>query len=251
MRPPKILLLGGTADAMRLGEALARATCDAVYSIAGRTEGPNLPPLPHRVGGFGGVAGLIAYLQGQAITHVIDATHPFAAQMSRNAVVAARALALPLIALERAPWVAGPGDQWRFFTDIPAMAQALPDKVTRVFLAIGRQNLSDFSDHPHHHYLLRLVDSPGNLPLPNCQIVVSKGPFTTAGDLALMQAHGTELVIAKNAGGGAARAKLDAARALGLPVWLAERPALPARPRAETVDEVMIWLRDHPARLGV
>jgi precorrin-6A/cobalt-precorrin-6A reductase len=250
-RPPNILLLGGTADAMRLAQSLAEAGHLATYSIAGRTTAPSLPPLPHRIGGFGGVEGLLAYLRAEAITHVIDATPPFAAQMSQHAAQACTALDLPLIALERAPWIAGSGDNWRFFKNIPTMATALPLRQTRIFLAIGRQNLTDFADQPQHQYLLRLIDPPGELPLPYAQVVLSKGPFTLDGDLALMRAHGTQLVIAKNAGGEAARAKLDAARTLGLPVWLAERPQIPARDRAETGAQVMSWLTRHPARLGV
>lgn len=249
--PPKILLLGGTADALRMADALAQAGLAAVYSIAGRTEAPRLPDMAHRIGGFGGVEGLTQYLRAEKITHVIDATHPFAAQMSRHAVQATTALSLPLIALERAPWTAAPGDRWRFFNDIPAMAAALPTTPTRIFLAIGRQNLADFSACPQHNYLLRLVDAPGNLPLPNTTVVVSKGPFTPEGDLALMREHSTQMVIAKNAGGTAAQAKLDAARFLGLPVWLADRPALPPRQTANTPAEVIDWLAHHPARLGV
>ncbi len=250
-RAPKILLLGGTADAMRMAGALAQAGLAAIYSVAGRTEAPNLPALPHRRGGFGGTEGLTAYLKAEQITHVIDATHPFAAQMSRNAATACADLSLPLIALERAPWAPIAGDNWRFFNDIPSMAAALPTEKTRVFLAIGRQNLADFARAPQHQYLLRLVDAPSDLPLPRCEVVISKGPFTLAGDLALMRAHHTALVIAKNAGGEAARAKLDAARTLGLPVWLADRPQIPQRPRAEDVTKVMAWLEAHPAALGV
>ncbi len=236
---------------MRMAAALAQAGHPAVYSVAGRTLAPALPALPHRIGGFGGVDGLAAYLRAEGITHVIDATHPFAAKMSRNAAAACTAQGLPLIALERAPWQAGPDDDWRYFSDIKAMAAALPEVETRIFLAIGRQNLTDFAGHPQHHYLVRLVDAPTDLPLPHVQVEVSKGPFTLDGDLALLRGHGTQLIIAKNSGGQLARAKLDAARVLGLPVWLAERPAMPPRARGETVEQVLAWLAHHPARLGV
>ena len=234
-----------------MAEALTQAGLAAVYSIAGRTLSPQLPEMDHRIGGFGGVEGLRQYLQTQAITHVIDATHPFAARISGNALQATSALSLPLIVLERAPWTAGPGDNWRFFNDIPAMAAALPVTPTRIFLAIGRQHLTDFAACPQHHYMLRLVDAPGDLPLPDSRVILSKGPFALDEDLALLREHGTELVIAKNAGGGAARAKLDAARALGLPVWLARRPDLPPRQTADTPKAVLDWLAHHPARLGV
>lgn len=233
-----------------MARALAEARLPAIFSYAGRTAAPVAQPLPMRVGGFGGAEGLARYLRAEAISHVIDATHPFAAQMSRNAVQATAATGTALIALERAPWQAGPGDRWTRVGDLDAAAAALPETAARVFLAIGRQHLAAFAGHPQHHFLLRLVDPPESLPLPQAEAVIARGPFTLEDDLALMRRHGTQVVVAKNAGGEGARAKLDAARALGLPVILIDRPGIPARPRAETPEAVMGWL-GHPADLGV
>lgn len=226
-----------------MARALAEAGIDAVYSYAGRTEAPLAQPVPVRVGGFGGVDGLITYLRAEGITHVINATHPFAAGMSRNAEKACAATATPLIALERAPWIAGPGDRWMHVPDAASAAATLGDAPRRVFLAIGRQTLAAFAGAPQHHYLLRLVDPPGGpLPLPRAEVVVARGPFTVAGDRRLLQHHGIEVVVAKNAGGAGAEAKLIAARALGLPVILIDRPVVPERQAAQTVAEVMAWL---------
>ncbi|MDZ4094936.1 MAG: cobalt-precorrin-6A reductase [Paracoccaceae bacterium] len=244
-----VLLLGGTTEAGTLARALAQAGVRAVFSYAGRTEAPVPQPLPTRIGGFGGAEGLKAYLRNQAITHVVDATHPFAAQISRNAVTACAALGLPLVALERAPWLAGPGDCWHEVPDMEAAVCALPDASARVFLAIGKQQLGLFAAKPQHHYLLRLVDAPDALPLPDAKAVIARGPFTLDGDLALMQSHRISHIVAKNAGGSGARAKLEAARALRLPVILIARPDLPARRVLHSVESVMGWLRH--ADLGV
>lgn len=244
-----VLLLGGTTEAGLLARALADAGLRAVYSYAGRTEAPIAQPIPVRTGGFGGVAGLEAFLRDHAITHVVDATHPFAEQMSRNAAAACAAAGVPLIGYERSAWTPGPGDDWRSVPDIAAAVAALPDAAVHVFLAIGRQHLAPFADRPQHRYLLRLVDRPENLALPQADVVVARGPFTTDGDLALMRAHRITHVVAKNAGGDGARAKLDAARALGLPVILIDRPLLPDRQVAGSVAAVMRWL-GHPADLG-
>jgi precorrin-6A/cobalt-precorrin-6A reductase len=226
-----------------MARALAEAGVDAVYSYAGRTESPVAQPLPVRVGGFGGVKGLAAYLKAEGITHLIDATHPFAAQMSRNAVEACAATGTPLIALERKPWSAAVGDRWTHVPDLSGAVAALGDAPCRVFLAIGRQNLDAFAVAPQHHYLLRLVDPPTDpLPLPRAEAVIARGPFTVEGDRALLQVHGIELVVAKNAGGAGAEAKLVAARELGLPVILIDRPWVPQRKVARTVPEVMAWL---------
>lgn len=246
----RVLLLGGTAEAGALAQALAASGITGVYSYAGRTAAPVAQLLPVRVGGFGGVDGLAAFLHAQAITHVVDATHPFAARMSANAVAACTQAGLPLLALERPCWSEGHGDRWIRVADTAAAVAALPDAPAHIFLAIGRQELAAFAARPQHHYLLRLVDPPdSSLPLPLAEAVVARGPFTAEGDLALMQARAITHVVAKNAGGSGARAKLDAARTLGLPVILIDRPAIPLRPSVATVAEAMRWL--HGADLGV
>jgi precorrin-6A/cobalt-precorrin-6A reductase len=226
-----------------MARALAEAGMDAVYSYAGRTEAPVAQPLPLRIGGFGGVEGLTAYLKTEGITHVIDATHPFAAQISRNAVAAAAATATPLVALERAPWQATDGDRWTHVPDLAGAVAALGRSPRRVFLAIGRQTLTAFAAAPQHHYLLRLVDPPTEpLPLPQTEVVIARGPFTVTGDRVLLQGHRIEVIVAKNAGGAGAEAKLTAARQMGLPVILIDRPPALHRQVARTPGEVMIWL---------
>ena len=236
-----------------MAEAIAAAGLAGVYSYAGRTETPMAQPIHMRVGGFGGAEGLADYMAAQSITHVIDATHPFAARMSTNAVAACKATGTPLIALERAPWVAGEGDRWTHVPDIAAAVSALAGPPQRVFLAIGRQQLDPFAAQAQHHYLVRLVDPPAApLPLPQAEVVVARGPFDLAGDTALMQSHGTQVLVAKNAGGKGAVAKIAAARALGLPVVMIDRPPIPNRRVAHGVAAVMAWLTGgaHSARLG-
>lgn len=239
-----MLILGGTADANRLAAAVAAEPhIDAVLSFAGRTETPKLPPIPSRIGSFGGAAGLMDYLRAERIDRVVDATHPFAAQMSRNAVEACVATGVPLLALERAPWQARSGDRWIEVDDLPAAAIALGGAPRRVFLGIGRQNLDLFADYQQHSYLVRLVDPPrGPLPLSQVEFVVARGPFDRAADRALLAAHRIEIVVAKNAGGDAAVAKIEAARDLGLPVVMVRRPAIPPRRTVASVAEVMDWL---------
>ncbi|MBU3029116.1 cobalt-precorrin-6A reductase [Paracoccus marinaquae] len=239
----RILLLGGTTEASRMARLLAGAGLDAVFSYAGRTAAPAAQPLPSRVGGFGGAEGLADWLRGQAITHVIDATHPFAARISRNALDACAATGLPLLALERRPWTAAPGDGWVHVADIAAAVAALPEAPARVFLAIGRQNLDAFAARPQHHYLLRLVDPPdGPLPLADAETVIARGPFAADGDEALLRGRRITHLVAKNAGGEGAAAKLVAARRLGLPVILIDRPALPARRTVAEPEAAMAWL---------
>lgn len=245
----RALILGGTADASLLAAEIARAGLDAIYSYGGRTRAPANQPLPTRIGGFGGVSGLADYIRTEAITHVIDATHPFAAEMSRHAVEACAETGTPLIALERAPWTVMPGDNWIEVPDVSAATAALPEAPTKIFLAIGRQHIVPFATKPQHDYTLRFVDPP-DAPLPfAADVIVSRGPFRLDGELEMLRARGIAWMVARNSGGDGARAKIDAARILGLPVVMIARPQLPDRLRAESVADVLQWL-GHSARLG-
>lgn len=232
-----------------LAAAIARARLNAVYSYGGRTRAPADQPLPTRIGGFGGVSGLADYIRCEGITHVIDATHPFAAEMSRNAVEACAQTSTPLIALERAPWPKTPGDNWIEIADVSAAVAALPEAPAKVFLAIGRQHIARFATKPQHAYTLRFVDPP-EAPLPfAADVIVSRGPFTLDSELDLMRTRGIGWIVARNSGGDGARAKIDAARMLGLPVIMISRPELPERGRVESVAAAMQWL-GHSTRLG-
>ncbi|MBR0773416.1 cobalt-precorrin-6A reductase [Bradyrhizobium diazoefficiens] len=245
----RALILGGTADASLLAAAIARAGIDAVYSYGGRTRAPADQPLPTRIGGFGGASGLADTIRREGFTHVIDATHPFAAEMSRNAVEACTQTGTPLIALERAPWEKTQGDNWIGVSDVDAAVAALPESPANVFLAIGRQHIAPFAAKPQHAYTLRFVDPPV-APLPfAADVIVSRGPFTLDGELEMIRARKIAWIVARNSGGDGARAKIDAARTLGLPVIMIARPELPERPRVESVAEIMQWL-DHSTRLG-
>jgi precorrin-6A/cobalt-precorrin-6A reductase len=249
---PNPLILGGTTQATALALHMADAGLTGTLSLAGRVARPKRQPLPLRVGGFGGIAGLAEYIEESGITHVIDATHPFAEQMSRHAVAACELTNVPLIAFSRPPWTAQTGDNWQRVPDIAGAVAALDCPARRVMLAVGRMHLADFAPNPQHHYLLRLVDPPQiSLPLPKTVVLVDRGPFTVANDAALMKEHAIDLVVSKNSGGTGAIAKVTAARQLGLPMIMIDRPALPDRQEVFDVADVMSWLSNHGVERGV
>ena len=250
----RILILGGTVEANRLAAALADdPRVEAVLSYAGRTENPAPPPIAWRVGGFGGIDGMVDYLRAENIARVIDATHPFAAQISAHAIAACAVTSVPLLALERLPWPHTPGDRWIEVDDIAAAAEALGAAPRRVFLGIGRLHLQTFAAHPQHAYLVRVVDPP-RAPLPlTAEVIVARGPFDRAGDRAMLTDYRADIVVARNAGGNSASAKIEAARDLALPVVMVRRPLIPLRQTVETVAEVLRWLGhdETPAERGV
>lgn len=241
----RVLILGGTAEASALARALAGdARFEAVLSLAGRTRSPRLPPIPSRIGGFGGVAGLAAYLRAERITALIDATHPFAEQMSRHAAQAADLAKVPLLRLDRPPWHPEPGDMWIAVPDMRAAAEALGGAPRRVFLTVGQKDLPAFRAAPWHRYLVRSVDPPDPAALPpGASVIAARGPFDEADETALLRDNGIDILVTKNSGGDATAAKLRAARALGVPVVMVQRPPVLAQiPSVADPQAALDWL---------
>ena len=243
----RILILGGTGEAMKLAAALAaRPDLPALLSFAGRTKTPLLPSIPSRIGGFGGVDGLAAYMQAMQTPLVIDATHPFAAQMSWNAAEACARLGVPRLTFTRKPWTPAPGDRWIEVPDIEAAVDALGETPAHVFLTVGRLSLGAFKRAPQHTYVARSIDQPhaSELP-PQCRVLLARPPFALAEERALMQAERFDFLCTKNSGGAATENKLLAARALGLPVIMVNRPQAPEGETLFDLGEVLDWISDH------
>ncbi|MGY2084094.1 cobalt-precorrin-6A reductase [Blastococcus sp. SYSU DS0539] len=238
----RVLVLGGTGEGRRLAAALARAGFDVISSLAGRVAEPALPPGRVRIGGFGGVAGLVAWLREAPSAAVVDATHPFAAGMTAAAAGACAITATPLLRLQRPGWRAGPDDDWRWVDSLAGAADAVAG-FGSVFVTTGRQGLAAFADVPGH-CLVRSVDPPAP-PLPRrVTVLLARGPFEVADERALMREHAVEVVVTKDSGGAMTAAKLTAARELGLPVVLVRRPPLPPGvPVVDTVPAAVAWVR--------
>lgn len=247
----RILILGGTGEARELAGALVAAGNDVISSLAGRVRNPRLPAGPVRVGGFGGAAGLTAFLRAERITHVIDATHPFAATITANAAQAAANAGVPLLMLRRPEWEADPS--WTSVADMSAAAKTVarwhPDDDDRdgVFLTTGRRDLAVFAADAGHRFLVRTVDPP-DAPVPPCMtLLLDRGPYTVATETALLTQHRIGLLVTKNSGGPMTEAKLTAAHDLGVHVVMVDRPPLPpASSVVSTVPEALHWLSATP-----
>lgn len=240
----RILILGGTSDGRRLAERLVADTrYDTLLSFAGRTASLQPPDVPHRVGGFGGVDGLIAFLSAGRFGALVDATHPFAAQISSHAAQAAAVSRTPLVRLECPPWPKRAGDVWIDVADMHDAAESLGRVPRRVFLTVGRLEVSAFGAAPQHEYLIRAVDDfYPPVELPRARILAARGPFDVADETRLLQGEGIDVVVSKNSGTPATYAKIEAARSLKIPVVMVSRPALPLCRVVGTVDETLEWL---------
>ena len=222
--PDKILILGGTREAALLARRLVEEGETVITSLAGRLSSP--PPLAGlvRVGGFGGVDGLAAWLADNAVTRVIDATHPFAAVISAHAAIACARLGLPLGRLDRPVWAKHPGDRWHWADSLDMAARMAPGLGRRILLTVGAGSLAPFQRFGGPFYLVRVIEPPARLAFPRHAVVVGRGPFEAAEEMALMRRFAVDLVVSKASGGAATEAKIIAARRLGLPVLLVGRP---------------------------
>lgn len=236
-----VLLLAGTSEATRLAEVLTGGGIDVVSSLAGVTASPARRPGRIRRGGFGGIAGLVAYLRENRFDAIIDATHPFAAVMAHHVAGAAQITGTASCRVLRPAWEPGPGDQWMEVADLPAAADAVGALDSpRVLLTVGRRGTRAFAA-VGGWFLVRAIEAPEVLP-PDHLLVLDRGPFEVESERALLGDHAIDVVVTKNAGGSATEAKLTAARQVGVPVVLVARPPQPAVTMVADVDHAVAWL---------
>jgi precorrin-6A/cobalt-precorrin-6A reductase len=239
----RLLILGGTGDAVALAsQALSMPGLEVITTLAGRTRAPKNIDGNVRVGGFGGEAGLIEYLQTEKIDLLIDATHPFAAQISWNAAGAATTTGIPWLMLIRPEWVRSTEDDWIEVGSINAAVMAIPATAQRIFLTIGRQQLAPFASLTDRWCLIRSIDAPdSSIVLPPGHLLLDRGPFNLAQELQLLRDYQIDAIVSKNSGGDATYAKMIAARELGLPVVMVQRPIVPDGDRVQDVWGAIKW----------
>lgn len=225
----RILLLGGTGDALRLARCLGPSH---IYSLAGLGRVPGDLECQVRVGGFGGAQGLARYITAERIDLLVDATHPYAAQISSNAAIAAEQGGVPCWALRRPAWQAGAGDAWRDVNDWAELIEALGD-FQRPFFTVGREPLTHLHEIPEHqHWTVRCLDAQP--PAARAEIIGDRGPFSLERERQLFERLSCDVLISKNSGGDSTEPKLQVARERSLPVLLLRRPMLPAVTREFT-----------------
>ncbi|WP_373543297.1 cobalt-precorrin-6A reductase [Chamaesiphon sp.] len=250
----RLLILGGTGDAVKLASLvilLQRGFANdlpglvVITSLAGRTSAPKNLVGDVRIGGFGGEAGLVRYLQTEQIDLLIDATHPFAAQISQNAASAATHVGMPRLMLIRPEWRRSPEDNWIEVESIEEAVQAIPASAERIFVTIGRQQLAPFASLTAKWCLMRSIDPPDlGIPLPPGKLLLDRGPFNLEGERELLREYQIQAIVSKNSGGDATYAKIIAARELGLPVVMIQRPIVPDGEIVTDVAGAIEWLID-------
>jgi precorrin-6A/cobalt-precorrin-6A reductase len=244
-RASHVLILGGTTEARRLAAELADGPALSVTSsLAGRVAEPRLPAGQVRIGGFGGTEGMARWLREHQVDALIDATHPFADTISLHAARAAAAVHVPLLALRRPGWVAGPGDRWHPAASLAEAARLLPALGERIFLTTGRMGLAAFAHLSGQWFLVRSVDAPEPPVPPRMEVILDRGPFTLDGEAGLLRRHRIDVLVTKDSGGRATAAKLTAAREAGIPVVVVRRPPAPEDVAvAADPAEAIGWLR--------
>jgi precorrin-6A/cobalt-precorrin-6A reductase len=242
----RLLILGGTGDAVELTRlAIDLPGLEVITTLAGRTRSPNAVTGKVRIGGFGGEAGLVEYLQTEKIDLLIDATHPFAAQISGNAAGAAQNVGIPWLMLIRPAWERLPTDDWIEVDSIETAVTSLPATAERIFLTIGRQQLAPFASLTDRWCLIRSIDPPDpSILLPPGKLLFDRGPFSLEQELQLLRDYLIDTIVSKNSGGDATYAKIIAARELSLPVVMIKRPIVPDGEKVRDVASAIEWLLD-------
>ena len=240
----RLLLLSGSSEASTLARDLgSRDDVTVIRSLAGVTRTPAALPGEVRTGGFGGVAGLTRYLREAGVDLLVDATHPFALRMPWHAAEAAATTGTPRLRVLRPAWSAQPGDHWHRVRDLAAVVDALDDVGSRrPFLALGRMALAAVGPLPGRQVLVRSVEPVEEAPFAIAASIVGRGPFVFDDELALLREHDVDAVVTRNSGGTAAGAKIEAARRLGLPVVVIDRPRQPDGPVATTTADALAWI---------
>ncbi len=250
--PKRLLILGGTAEGRALAAAAEGrfgARLAVISALAGRTRAPRMPAGAVRIGGFGGANGLAAYLRDERIDLLVDATHPFAMQISTQAASAAGRAGIARLVLVRPPWQPQPGDRWIEVATVEAAAAAISAVARRVFLTVGTRGLAPFGGRDDLWFLVRLVDEPDRaLPLTRYRLICGRGPFAEADERALFAEHGIDCLVTRSSGGEVTAAKLVAARALSLPVVMVRRPPPPPGVQVSSVAETLNWIEERLAR---
>lgn len=241
----KVLLLGGTAEARALAAALVDSGVDVVSSLAGRVSKPRMPVGPVRVGGFGGVEGLVAALGEGGFTHLVDATHPFATRMTAHAGAAASLAGVPCLRLARPGWARhADATRWHWvdgYDEARVLAEELGAR--RPFVTTGRQTLQHYATWADREVVLRVVEPLDDVEPARWTVLLDRGPFGVAEERALMEAHEVDVLLTKDSGGDYTAAKLVAAAELAVPVVVVRRPSVPSgMEEVASVDAVLAWL---------
>lgn len=237
----KILILGGTAEARELANRLTGLGHDVTTSLAGRTQDPILPKGGLRMGKFGGIPGLAAYLRAAHIETLVDATHPYAGQISINAVAAARAVNIPLLRFMRPAWEQQLGDDWTMVATMAEASAALPANAD-VLLTTGHSGLEHFLSRDDCQFVVRTIEAPV-MDLPrHASLLQARPPYGLIDEMALMEREGITHLVTKNSGGRQTAAKLEAARRLGVRVIMIERPVYGPANEVDSVDDAIAAL---------
>lgn len=242
----KILILGGTTEASTLIKScMDQDSLTLILSLAGVTKNPVLPPnVFTRVGGFGGVIKMAEWIIENQIDKVVDATHPFAQQITRNAYQATQIAKVPYLRLERPAWHRDTDDLWQEVAKVQDAVLALGSQSLRVFATIGRKELLSFKECTiSHEYWIRSVDRPEEIYIPQkAHLIQAKGPFSEEDEIAFLKQHQIERIVSKNSGGKTIYAKISAARKLHIPVIMIQRPVMEAMPCVHIWQDAYQWL---------
>lgn len=241
----RILILGGTGSARLLADRLVAAGHQVTSSLAGVTRNARLPSGQVRTGGFGGVEGLKKYLASESVEALINATHPFAAQMNLHAVRACQEAGVPNLRLTRESWAKrADAGGWLWAGDHVRAAHLAARIPGTVLLTVGRQHSDEYYARlAGRRVLCRVTLAPDTAVPDGWELLVDRGPFNLAAERRLFTTEQIAVLITKDSGGEQTAAKLTAAGESGTKVIMVSRPPLlPDQQAVTSINQALAWL---------
>lgn len=250
-----ILVLAGTKDGRELSALLAQAGYRVLASVFSHYGGELLKL--ENVGIHTGpldADGLARLMISSEIDVVVDASHPYAVNVSQNAMQACTSTGTHYIRYER-PAAVMPFYEGLHVVNDYHQAIKLAGLLGKVvFLTTGSRHLKLFKDAlclQQHRLIARVLPEPNVLTecielgfLPK-DIVAMQGPFSHELNMALFKEYQAEVVVTKNSGHiGGSDTKISAAMALGLPLVVIDRPAIEYRQIVYTFDDVIQFIKE-------
>ncbi|MBL1437435.1 MAG: precorrin-6A/cobalt-precorrin-6A reductase [Rhodobacteraceae bacterium] len=176
----------------------------------------------------------------------VVAPHPFDTDLWECAALSLAGK--PHIGLARAGWQPEVGDSWTMAANAEDAAEILAASGAKcASLAVGNGRLAPFYRLSNIELCIRSRNAPHPPLPPRGRVRSMRGPFDVAGEVAELEAQGIDTLVVHNAGGRGGWPKLGAARELGIPVILIERPKLPPMEMVETVEAALAWALRHAA----
>ncbi len=250
-----ILVLAGTKDGRELITLLSAAgyqVMASVFSEYGRELITQTNVLIQA--GPLDTDGLKELIAKHKIALVVDASHPYAVNVSHNAMQACHSAGIPYLRYERKMAILPAYEKLHIVHDYTAAAEVAATLGKIIFLTTGSRHLKTFKSAAclrDHRLIARILPEPSviaecsDLGFTPQDIVALQGPFSHELNMALFKEYGAEVIVTKNSGQvGGSDTKISAAMALDLSLVIIDRPPIQYCQIVDNMTDVLQFIKE-------